>query len=291
MRNSMITRSFYTSIITAYSQNSNNNYRKFHKKLTKLMYKLKTNNRMNIPTKQTFLLLAILPLVISCNGEHKTSATKNSNRDAIKIDSSQAKNDPQEADSVPFDIKTDAIPIDGIKLNQPLANLLKPYHLTKNDNSNLEYNLNLDYEEFAFDIKYKYKYNEVAIGKINSLVVYYLKDNQSAFCYELELENNPNCKKILAELANNFGKSTFYKKSENTKSRPIFLDADGETETDHIIQELTKWNDSKNHADYYVIYKENLTTKENKLSVIVISTNSKKSDEWISYRSLKMVFD
>lgn len=233
----------------------------------------------------------ILPMIMSCNGQTKKTAKDKSAKIAKEIDTTQVKKETSEKDTTPFNVKTDAIPIDGIKLNQPLPNLLKPYHLTKNDNSNLEYNLNLDYEEFAFDVKYKYKYNGMALGKINSLVVYYLKDNQSAFCYELELENNPNCKKILAELGNNFGKRTFYKKTESTKAHPAFVDNNGEPETDHIIQELSKWNDGRNKADFYVIYKENLTTKENKLSVIVISTISKKSAEWISYRSLKMVFD
>ncbi|TDG36437.1 hypothetical protein EZJ43_07925 [Pedobacter changchengzhani] len=242
-------------------------------------------------TKKTFLMAIILPLIISCNAETKRTAKDNPTQNAKEIDTTQVTKEIKEIDTTSFNVKTDAIPINGIKLNQPLAILLKPYNLTKDDNSNLEYNVNLDYEEFAFDVKYKYKYNDVAIGKIKSLVVFYLKNDKSTFCYELELENNPNCKKILAELKNNFGKNTFYKKVESTKARPAFVDNNGEPETDHIIQELTKWNDDKNKANYYVISKENLTTKENKLTVIVISTISKKSAEWIDYRSLKMVFD
>ncbi|WP_157504894.1 hypothetical protein [Flavobacterium tegetincola] len=241
--------------------------------------------------KQTLLLILILPFMIFCNGDVKKTNADPSDKNAKQIDTVQVTNAIVENDTTSYNLKTDALPIDGIKLNQPLANLLNPYHLTKDDNSNLEYNLNLDYEEFAFDVKYKYKYNGVDLGKINSLVVYYLKDKESAFCYELEMENNPNCKKVVGELGKNFGKSTFYKKSENTKARPIFVDDNGEPKTDHIIQELIKWNDDKNNADYYVISTENLTTKENKLTVIVISTTSKKSAEWISYRSLKMVFE
>ncbi|MEO5910233.1 MAG: hypothetical protein ABIP95_05055 [Pelobium sp.] len=233
----------------------------------------------------------ILPMIFSCNGETKKTVKNNPTQNTIETDTSPVKKEIEQTEAIPFNIKTDAIPIDGIKLNQPLANLLKPYHLTKDDNSNLEYNVNLDYEEFAFDVNYKYKYNGLDLGKINSLVVYYLKNDQSAYSYELEMENNPNCKKLLAELGNNFGKSTFYKKTESTKAHPAFVDNNGEPETDHIIQELTKWNDGKNKADYYVIYKENLNTKKNKLTVIAISTISKKSAEWIDYRSLKMVFD
>lgn len=140
-------------------------------------------------TKQTIFMAIILPIIISCNGETKKTAN-NPTQNTAETDTSQVKKEVDQTEAIPFNIKTDAIPIDNIKLNQPMANLLKPYHLTKNDNSNLEYNINLDYEEFAFDVNYKYKYNEVALGKINSLVVYYLKDDQSAYCYELEMENN-----------------------------------------------------------------------------------------------------
>ena len=234
--------------------------------------------------KKILMLLAILPVVMACNGQPKAVEKKQS---APKVEQEVA----QELDTIKMDPKTDGIAIDKIKLGQSLEQILKPYSLTKNDNSNDSYNLNLDYEEFAFNTNNKFKYNSVEVGKISSLVIYYLKKNKEAFCYELEMENSPNSAKVFAELNKSLGKSTFYKKSENTKQRPIFIDADGETETDHIIQELTKWKDQKTNATYFVIFKDNLTTKENKLSIITIGNSSTKFDEWLSYRSLKMVFD
>ena len=152
------------------------------------------------------------------------------------------------------------------------------------------YNLNLDYEEFSFSPDNDFKFNNLNIGKINSLIVYYLKNNDSAFVYELELENNENCESLISEFNKSFGKTTFYKKLENTKEHPIFLDENGEQETRHITEEAIKWNDDKQNLTYYVIYRKNLSSQENKLTAIAISNNSKKHAEWMNFRSLDMVF-
>lgn len=186
--------------------------------------------------------------------------------------------------------KKDTIRINEFILNSNLDSTLASFGLNKNDNSNLAYNLNLDYEEFSFSSQQNFKFNDLNIYKINSLIIYYLKDNNSAFTYELELENNDNCELLIGEFYKNFGKHTFYEKKENTKERPIFLDENGEPETKHILEELIKWNDGQHDVTYFVIHKKNLTTKENKFTAIALSNTHKKYSEWIEFRSLNMVF-
>ncbi|KKX47096.1 hypothetical protein [Sphingobacterium sp. IITKGP-BTPF85] len=117
-----------------------------------------------------------------------------------------------------------------------------------------------------------------------------MKEDNTAFTYEVELENNNNCELLIGEFNKVFGKHMFYQKNENTKERPIFLDENGEQETRHIIEELIQWNDSQHNVSYFVTYKKNLTTNENKLTVIAICNIHKKYAEWIDFRSLSMVF-
>ncbi|SHE47426.1 hypothetical protein [Pedobacter caeni] len=196
----------------------------------------------------------------------------------------------KEAKNHPPQIKHQTILINTIKLNQSIDKILQAFDLTKNDNSNSEYNLNLAYEEFSFPLSGNFKYNELNLGKLNSLVVYYLKDSNSAFSYELELENNPNQELLIKELNKSLGKPAFYKKLENTKEHPIFLNENGEQETQHIIEESLKWNDSQNKSALFVIHKKNLTGNTNKLSLIVVYSESKMFDEWMKFRSLDMTF-
>lgn len=220
--------------------------------------------------KKLLLLFTMIQFLISCNGQE----TKKTNNKIEKI----------------VTAKKDTIKINEFNLNSILDKILIPFGLNKNDNNNLEYNLNLDYEEFSFSPQQNFQFNDLNIGKISSLIIYYLKDDNAAFTYELELENNNNCELLIGEFNKNFGKHTFYKRNENTKERPIFLDENGEQETQHIIEELIKWNDGLHDVSYFVIYKKNLTTKENKLTTIALSNVHKKYAEWIAFRSLNMVF-
>ena len=217
--------------------------------------------------KKILFLFAIFSLINSCNGQEK-----------------------KEIETEKHSTKREAIQIDKIGLNRSVDDILKESNLTKNDNHNTMYNLNLDYEEFSFSPDYDFKFNDLNIGKINSLIIYYLKNNDSAFVYELELENNEDDESLISEFNKSFGKTTFYKKLENTKEHRIFLDENGEQETRHITEEALKWNDDKHNLTYYVIYRKNLSSKENKLTAIAISNNSEKQAEWINFRSLEMVF-
>lgn len=205
---------------------------------------------------------------------------------------SQSSTTSQEAVHTTSEIQQkESIQVDKIALNQQLDTLLKSFRMTKDDNSNATYNINMDYEEFAFDNSNTFTFKSLEIGEIESLVVYYMKTTGEAFCYELEVQNNPQCKALYSAYSTTLGEKTFDKKIESTKDRPIFLDENGEQETDHIIQELTKVVDRDKHSTYYLIYKENLTSKENKLTVIAISDSSEKRDEWVKFRSLDMVFE
>ncbi|MNL41934.1 hypothetical protein D3C87_1643650 [compost metagenome] len=68
------------------------------------------------------------------------------------------------------------------------------------------------------------------------------------------------------------------------------MDENGEQETQHIVEELIKWNDAKQDISYFVIHKKNMTTNENKLTAIAVSNVHEKYTEWIDFRSLNMVF-
>ena len=217
--------------------------------------------------RKILFLFVIFSLINSCNGQEKKE---------IKTETHST--------------KRETVQIDKIGLNRSVDDILKESNLTKNDNHNTMYNLNLDYEEFSFSPDNDFKFNNLNIGKINSLIVYYLKNNDSAFVYELELENNEDTESLISEFNKSFGKTTFYKKLENTKEHPIFLDENGEQETRHITEEAIKWNDDKQNLTYYVIYRKNLSSQENKLTAIAISNNSKKHAEWMNFRSLDMVF-
>lgn len=220
--------------------------------------------------KKLLLLFTIAHFLTSCNGH----GTKKMDNKIEKIETA----------------KKDTIKINEINLNSSLDKTLNPFGLNKNDNNNSAYNLNLDYEEFSFSPQQNFKFNDQDIGKIKSLIIYYLKEDNTAFTYELELENNNNCELLIDEFNKNFGKHQFYQKNENTKEHPIFLDENGEQETRHIIEELIKWNDDHHNVSYFVTYKKNLTTDENKLTAIAISNIHKKYAEWIDFRSLNMVF-
>ncbi|MCW2259878.1 MULTISPECIES: hypothetical protein [Sphingobacterium] len=220
--------------------------------------------------KKLLLLFTIAHFLTSCNG-HETKKMDN------KIEKIAT-------------AKKDTIKINEIHLNSGLDKTLIPFGLNKDDNNNSAYNLNLDYEEFSFSPQQNFKFNDLNIGKIKSLIIYYLKEDNSAFTYELELEDNSNCELLIGEFNKNFGKHLFYQKNENTKEHPIFLDENGEQETRHIIEELIKWDDSQHDISYFVSYKKNLTTNENKLTTIAISNAHKKYAEWIDFRSLSMVF-
>lgn len=220
--------------------------------------------------KKLLLLFTIAHLLTSCNGKE----TKKMNKKIEKIGA----------------IKKDTIKINEFNLNSSLDKMLISFGLNKNDNYNSAYNLNLDYEEFSFSPQQNFQFNNLNIGKIKSLIIYYLKDDNTAFTYEVELENNNNCELLIGEFNKNFGKHLFYKKNENTKERPIFLDENGEQEKQHIIEELIKWNDGKYDISYFVIHKKNLTTNENKLTAIAVSNTHKKYAEWIAFRSLNMFF-
>jgi len=222
--------------------------------------------------KKILFLSVILLLVNSCNGQEKKEV-----ENTLKVNTVKTK-------------QKQTIQVDKIALNTSVDTILKGFNLDKNDNYSTTVNLNLDYEEFWFSPDNNFKFNDLNIGKITSLVIFYLKKDNNAFVYELELENNNNCESLIAEFNKKFGKQTFYKKRENTKKNPLFLDENGEYETDHITEEAMKWKDDKNNATYFVIYKNNLDTKENKIFVSVISNSSKKFAEWIDYRSLDMVF-
>jgi len=222
--------------------------------------------------KKLLLLFTVTQLLISCNGQEKETKKRDNKTEKTT------------------NAKKDNIKISEFILNSSLEKILTPLGLSKNDNFNLTYNLNLDYEEFSFSPQQTFQFNDLNIGKISSLIIYYLKDNNSAFTYELELENNDNCELLIGEFNKNFGKHTFYKKNENTKERPIFLDENGEPETQHIIEELIKWNDDQHDVTYFVINKKNLTTKENKLTTIAISNTHEKYAEWVDFRSLNMAF-
>lgn len=223
----------------------------------------------------TILLLSIVSFSFSCGGNNATN-------NALTSDAGRSTAGRQQ-DST--------IRIEKIKLDQKLGATLEAYSLTKDDNSNAEYNINMDYEEFSFDNSKAFTFRSLEIGNVESLVIYYIKKTELAFCYELEVQNNPNCKALYTEYSSAVGEQTFYKETENTKSHPIFLDEDGEPETDHIIEKLSRIKDSKNGVDYHLIYKENLTTAENKLTVIAVNSTSEKRDEWIKFRSLDMVFE
>lgn len=221
--------------------------------------------------KKILFLSVILSLMSSCNGQEKKEVKST-------VDSSKQVT------------KRETIKLDKIALNKSVDDILKGFNLSKDDNHNTMYNLNLDYEEFSFSPDHDFKFNDLNIGKISSLIIYYLKNNNSAFVYELELENNSNSDALITEFNNNFGKQSFYKKLENTKQHPIFLDENGEQETRHMTEELIKWKDDQNNLTYFVTLRKNIDTKENKLHVIAISNSSKKFDEWIDFRSLDMAF-
>ena len=217
--------------------------------------------------KKILFLLTILLFSNSCTGQDKKEVKRSVHNTTKEI-----------------------IQIDKIVLNKGIDTTLKDFNLTKNDNYSTTYNLNLDYEEFSFSPDNVFKYDNLSVGKINSLIIYYLKNDGNSFVYELELENNNNCESLIAEFNKKFGKQIYYKKLENTKKHPIFLDENGEQEARHITEELIQWNDEKNSSTYYIIYRKNLDSKENKLTAIIISNNSKKFVEWKDYRSLNMVF-
>lgn len=220
-----------------------------------------------------FLLITLNAAISGCeNG-----------KDTKQVNQKEAKNQlPQ--------TKHQTILIDKIRLNQSIDKILQAFDLTKNDNSNPDYNLNLAYEEFSFPVSGEFKYNELNLGKPNSLVIYYLKDSNSAFSYELELENNPNQELLIKEITKSLGKPAFYKKLENTKEHPIFLNENGDQETQHIIEESIKWNDNQNKCALFVIHKKNLTSNTSKLSLIVVYSESKMFEEWMKFRSLDMIF-
>ena len=221
--------------------------------------------------KKVFFLSVILSLMSACNGQEKKDV-----KSSVHTSKQKA--------------KRGTIQLDKIVLNKSIDDILKDFGLTKDDNHNTMYNLNLDYEEFSFSPDHDFKFNDLNIGKVNSLIVYYLKSNNSTFVYELELENNSNSDALIMQFNKNFGKTTFYKKLENTKQHPIFLDENGEQETRHMTEELIKWKDDRNNLTYFVTFRKNLDSKENKLIVIAISNSSKKFDEWVDFRSLDMVF-
>lgn len=221
--------------------------------------------------KKILFLIVILSLMSACNGQEKKDVNSSVHTSKQKA-------------------KRGTIQLDKIVLNKSIDDILKSFGLNKDDNHNTMYNLNLDYEEFSFSPDHDFKFNDLNIGKVNSLIVYYLKSNNSAFVYELELENNSNSDSLIMQFNKNFGKTTFYKKLENTKQHPIFLDENGEQETRHMTEELIKWKDDRNNLTYFVTFRKNLDSKENKLTVIAISNSSKKFDEWFDFRSLDMVF-
>ena len=144
--------------------------------------------------KKILFLSVILLLMNSCNGQEKKEV-----ENTVKINTGKTK-------------QKQTIQVDKIALNTSVDTILKGFNLDKNDNYSTTVNLNLDYEEFWFSPDNDFKFNDLNIGKITNLVVFYMKKDNNAFVYELELEDNNNCESLIAEFNKKFGKQTFYKK-------------------------------------------------------------------------------
>lgn len=184
-----------------------------------------------------------------------------------------------------------------LKFGSNINDLLKGIGLSSNDNALDEYNISGDYEEFQFpkdkNINLSIFNNTLQSGTDN-ISVFYLKTDKKIWGYEMELINNSNAETIISSIEKRVGhKPDFAEKKVNTKERPIFLDENGEFKKDHIVENIQVWEDKGNKTVYFTIYTANFSKNpnENRLKVFVLDKASVKYKEWISYRSLDMLYN
>lgn len=181
-----------------------------------------------------------------------------------------------------------------LQFGSSIVDILKDAGLTLNDNSLDSYNVSGDYEEFQVP-KNKRSTLKIANYKFSSednISLFYFKNSKKIWAYELELINHKEEDKIITDLTKTLGtKSAFFKKSINTKDRPIFITDDGEPETDHIEERKEVWEDYENKVTYFIIYSKNFTKKTNELKIYVLDKSSPKYKEWVSYRSFDMFYN
>jgi hypothetical protein len=179
-----------------------------------------------------------------------------------------------------------------IKFKKPIKEFLFGSGLCVPKN---EWVTNLDYEEYFFPKDKKINLmlagNEIDVKK-DSATIFYFKDSNKIWCYELELFNRVDNTKIVTDITKNIGnKPVVFEKKISTKERPLFVDPNtGEHYTDHIEIISQAWEDNTNKITYFFYEVNNFTKKEKVLKIFVLDKASPKYKEWISYRFLDWIY-
>ena len=183
-----------------------------------------------------------------------------------------------------------------LQFGSKVEEILKEIGLTIGDNASpdMSYNMLGDFEEFQFPKNKRLNLLIAGNSLLNSdnISFFYLKKNKKLWCYEMELMNHKNTDDIINSITKTIGsKPAYFKKSINTKGRPIFLDENGELETNHIEETKEVWEDVKNKTTYFFINTINYSKNEGVLKIFALDKSSPKYKEWVSYRSFDMFYN
>lgn len=180
-----------------------------------------------------------------------------------------------------------------LKFKSNVNEILSSIGLTLNDNALNEYNISGDYDEFKFTPRQINLFGNNIDFEKNETFFFYNKKDKLVWCYEINILDNDNALKIIKSFENKYGaKPAFSKISLSTKEHPLFLDENGEFKKDKMEQRILVWEDLKEKATFFLIYKVNYDTKplEGSLQIIAIDKDNKRYKDWVSYRSLDMYY-
>ena len=183
-----------------------------------------------------------------------------------------------------------------LKFGSNVEDVLKEIGLTISDNASPDMSFNMlgDIEEFQFPKNEKLNLLIAGNNILNSdnISFFYSKENKKIWCYEMELINHKDANEVISSITKTIGsKPAYFKKSVNTKERPVFLDENGEPETSHIEETKEVWEDAKNKATYFFINTINYSKNDSILKIFVLDKSSPKYKEWVSYRSFDMFYN
>lgn len=183
-----------------------------------------------------------------------------------------------------------------LKFGSNVVETLKEIGLNIDDNASPDMSFNMlgDIEEFQFPKNKKLNLLIAGNNILNSdnISFFYLKENKKIWCYEMELINHKDDSEIISSITKTIGtKPAYFKKSVNTKERPILIDENGEPETDHIEETKEVWEDVKNKITYFFINTINYSKNDSVLKIYALDKSSPKYKEWVSYRSFDMFYN